>query len=466
MFFDLMKFEKFRNLNSGGKKMNSFSELWDTVAEQMKENKYITDIGYNLWLGESYIIDFSDNKFYISVPTEFHRDIIDKTYTEKLKSCFFNIIGAPIEIEYVVNIDESRGIVFDNNTSDKKSEVPKETDIGSDFTFDNFVLGPSNRYAHAAAMAVAENPTVNYYNPLLIYGASGVGKTHLMFAIKNHIARLYPTLKIEYIRCEDFTNMFIESTRAGTANLFHNRFRSVDVLLIDDIQFIEGKIQTQEEFFNTFNSLQQAKKQIVITSDRPPKEINNLDDRLRSRFEGGMLADIASPDLETRVGIITMKTKALGITLGEDLIFYIADQVKTNNRQLEGIINQIKAYINLHKITPSISVIQGYIRNITSESAPDPVNTDRVITEVARQFNISEDDIRSKKKNAEIVWARHAAIYITSKVTNISNMQISKEFKRDHASIGHALKKVEQIMESDPYKKRNIEEIIENLKRL
>ncbi len=441
--------------------MQSLGELWELVAKVMLENKHITDVGYNLWFGESYIMDFKNNTFYISVPTVFHRDIVEKTYTEKLKDTFSSLMGTLVSVEYVVNVDESRGLVFDK----KEEQETIEDTIGSEFTFENFVLGSSNRYAQAAAMSVAENPA-KFYNPLLIYGASGVGKTHLMFAIKNRIAKLYPNMKIEYIRCEDFTNMFLDSLRAGTVDLFHNRFRSADVLLIDDIQFIENKYQTQEEFFNTFNSLEQSKKQIVITSDRPPKDINNLDDRLKSRFEKGLLADIASPDLETRVGIISIKTQMMGINLEDDVIFYIADQVKTNTRQLEGIINQIKAYIMLHKTNPSISVIQGYIRNITNDMKPDPVNPDKVIMEVSKHFSVSADDIRSKKRMAEIVWARHAAIYITSKVTSISNMQLSKEFKLDHASIGHALKNVEKKLETDPYKKRCIDEIIDNLKRL
>ena len=440
--------------------MQSFDELWELVAKVMLDNKHITDVGYNLWFGDSYIMDFKNNTFYISVPTIFHRDIVEKTYTEKLKETFSSLIGTLVDIDYVVNVDESRGLVFD-----KKEEVREEPFIGSEFTFENFVLGSSNRYAQAAAMSVAENPA-KFYNPLLIYGASGVGKTHLMFAIRNRIAKLYPHMKIEYIRCEDFTNMFLESLKAGTADLFHNRFRSADVLLIDDIQFIENKIQTQEEFFNTFNSLEQSKKQIVITSDRAPKDINNLDDRLKSRFEKGLLADISSPDLETRVGIISMKTKFMGINLDEDVIFYIADQVKTNTRQLEGIINQIKAYIMLHKVNPPISVIQRNIRNITTDVKPDPVNTEKVIAEVAKHFSVTIEDIRSKKRMADIVWARHASIYITSQVTGISNMQISKEFKMDHASVGHALKNVEKKMDQDPYKKRCVEEIIDNLRKM
>ena len=441
--------------------MNSFSDLWELICQMLKENTYITEVGFNLWLSESYILDYKDKTLYISVPTPDHKKIIINTYYDKLKICASNIFGANIEFEFVVNQNDTRGVP-DKIQDERKSSL---FTIGNEFTFDNFVLGSSNRYAQAAAMSVAENPAM-FYNPLLIYGTSGVGKTHLMFAIRNKIAELYPDKKIEFITCEEFTSLFIESTMSGTSNLFHNRFRSVDVLLIDDIQFIENKEATQEEFFNTFDTLLKAKKQIVITSDRAPKDINNLDDRLRSRFESGLLADIASPDLETRIGIINIKTKDKNISLDEDLIYYIADQIKTNTRQLEGIINQISAYINLHKANPTMAVIQNYIRNMISDSRPEPINVDKIISEVSHVLKISDVDIRSKKRMAEIVWARHVAIYVTSRVTSISNMQISKAFKMDHASIGHALKKVEDRISVDNFEKRRVTEIIENLKRL
>ena len=441
--------------------MNSYSELWDAICLQMRENKYITEPGYNMWLKDSYILDFKEGIMYLSVPTTFHKDIVENTYKGKLTECIGQIMGTIVDLEFVVNQNDTRGI---DDQMELETPAPVSSLIGAEFTFENFVLGSSNRYAQAAAMSVAENPA-SLYNPLLIYGASGVGKTHLMFAIRNRIAKLFPNKKIEYIRCEDFANMFFESLQAQTMNLFHNRFRSVDVLLIDDIQFIGGKLQMQEEVFNTFNALLQSKKQIVLTSDRAPKDINDMDIRLKSRFENGLMADISAPDLETRIGIIKIKANTLGISLNDDMIYYIADQIKTNTRQIEGIINQIKAYINLHNTMPSISIVQNYIQNIVSDARPDPINTDRVISEVSRYLKVSEADIRSKKRMADIVWARHVSIYITSKITSISNMQISKEFKMDHATIGHALKKVEDRMQTDSFEKNRVQEIIDALQR-
>ncbi len=440
--------------------MNSYTELWNAVCKMMRDKDFITEAGFNLFFRDTYIYDYKDGTMYISVANDMFEDVLRKTYHDNLKDCFASIFGKYIDVNYIVNIDETLGI-----DDEIQPEVEPSIIEGLEYTFDNFVLGSSNRYAQAAALSVAENPSV-YYNPLLIYGNSGVGKTHLMFAIKNRIHQLYPKKKIEYLRCEDFFNRFFESMQSGTMNLFHNRFRSVDVLLIDDIQFLENKIQLQEEIFNTFETLLRTKKQIVITSDRPPKDINNLDIRLISRFENGLIADISAPDLETRIGIVKVKSKAVGVDLDEDKIFFIADQVKMNTRQLEGIINQMKAYIQLHKENPSVPIIQSYIRNMMSEATPDPLTLDKIITEVSRYYQISELDIRSKKRMADIVWARHVAIYITHKITSISNIQISKELKMNHTSVAHALKNVENRLNIDTFAKRQVEELMESLKQI
>ena len=286
-----------------------------------------------------------------------------------------------------------------------------------------------------------------------------------MFAIKNKIKEKYPNKKIEYICCEDFVNDFIESMQAGTIKLFHTKFRSADVLLIDDIQFIENKQSSQEELFNTINTLSLYNKQVVITSDRTPKEINGLDIRLRSRFEKGVMTDISTPDLETRIGIARKKAQNLGISLDEDIVYYIAEQIKENIRQIEGIINQIYAYYNLHKTIPSITTIQGYIRNITLESKPDPIDIGRIVGEVSRALTVSESDIRSRKRQADVAFARHVCMYIISKMTSISVTQISKEFKMDHSSVGHAIKKIEMRMKENMQDKKTINGIMDNLKK-
>lgn len=439
--------------------MNSLDDLWNAVCNTMKENKYISVPGFNMWFKDSYIMDLKDGYVYISVPTPLHKEIVENTYNEKIKSCFQTIVGTTVNVEYIVNVDENRGKIIETQTP------PTKFIVGANYTFDNFILGPSNRYAHAAAMAVAEHPSMSQYNPLLIYGASGVGKTHLMFAIRNRIAEKFPEKHIEYICCEDFTNMYVEALQSGTIQLFHSRFRNADVLLIDDIQFIDNKEQTQEELFNTFNSLMLYNKQVVLTSDRPPRDINSLDTRLRSRFESGTLSDISTPDLETRIGITKSKIQALNLFLNEDEIYYIADQLKTNVRQIEGVINQISAFVNLHKMNPSMSVIQSFIRSIINDSKPDPITLDKIVSEVSHYMQVNEGDIKSKRRRADIVWARHLCMYIASTLTNVSNMQIAKYFKMDHTSVGYALDKTRERLKTDGFENQKVNEITENLKK-
>lgn len=442
--------------------MNSYSELWQAISNEMIESGRITDVGFNTWLQHAYIIELRNSTLYISLPTTFHKEVIDNTYHQKILDCVQQLLGSQIKVEYLVSQVDNRGLEL--NLEPQQNE-PSSLSIGMGYTFDNFVLGNTNRYAHAAAMTVAEDPSNTYYNPLIIYGASGVGKTHLMFAIKNKIREKFPSKKIEYICCEDFVNDYIESIQAGTAKLFHTKFRSVDVLLIDDIQFIENKESSQEELFNTINTLSLYNKQVVITSDRAPKDINGLDIRLRSRFEKGVMTDIATPDLETRIGIAKRKAANVGLNLDENTYYYITEQITSNVRQIEGIINQIHAYYNLHKTMPSINTIQGFIRAIKQETTQDPIDIAKIVSEVSRALTISESDIRSRKRQADVAFARHVCMYIISKLTSISITQISKEFKMDHSSVGHAIKKIETRIKENMQDKKTVNNIIDNLKK-
>jgi chromosomal replication initiator protein len=324
-------------------------------------------------------------------------------------------------------------------------------------------MGACNRFAHAASMAVADNPRI-IYNPLVIYGPSGVGKTHLLLAIRNRIKEKFPEKRIEYVRCEEFTNNLIEAIHTGTSDIFRNRFRNLDVLLIDDIQFIAGKEQTQEEFFNTFNALHQGGKQLVFTMDRPPKDVKTLDDRIRNRLEMGLFADITPPDYETRVGIIKKKAESLGISIEDNLVHYIAEHIKMNIRQLEGVVKKLQAFISIQNHTPTVSVVQNIIREVVNDTKPEPIKIEKIIAEVARTYDVSEKDIISKRKTAELAKARQIAMYIARETTELSYKPIGEAFGKDHTTVLYAVKKVEAFLKENPHEKEIIDDIIKNIK--
>ncbi|MBO7217239.1 MAG: chromosomal replication initiator protein DnaA, partial [Clostridia bacterium] len=328
--------------------------------------------------------------------------------------------------------------------------------------FDKFIVGSCNRFAHAAAMAVADNRNI-IYNPLVIYGQSGVGKTHLMLAIRNQIKKKYPEKRIQYVRCEEFTNQLIRGIHEGRADEFHNLYRNLDVLLIDDIQFIAGKEQTQEEFFNTFNSLYQNNKQIVVTMDRTPKEIKTLDDRIKSRLEMGLFCDITPPEYETRVGIIKKKAESLNITIEENLVHYVAEHIKVNTRQLEGVVKKIQALLQMN-VVPTLSIVQGIVKEVVSDLVPEPIKMDKIIGEVARTYEVSENEILSRHKTADVAKARQVAMYIARETTELSYKAIGESFGRDHTTALFSVNKIEELIKNSPYDKGLIEDIIKNLK--
>ena len=332
------------------------------------------------------------------------------------------------------------------------------------YTFDTFIVGSSNKFAHAAAMAVATNLSSNY-NPLFIHGPSGLGKTHLLMAICNEVNRNHPDLKILYVQGEEFTNELIDAIRNENTAGFHDKYRSADVLLVDDIQFIAGKESTQEEFFHTFNTLWQAGKQIVLTSDRPPREIRTLEERLRTRFEWGLMADISAPDFETRIAIIRRKAELLDFEIPDDVAQYIANRIKSNIRQLEGAVKKLKAYKLMIGASPSIALAQNAIKDILNDNQPVAITVERIIDEVSRTFGVSSADIRSNRRTAAISNARQVAIYIVREVTQMSMAAIGQEFGgRDHSTIVYANSQVEKQMASDRKYKETIEDIIKNIR--
>ena len=439
-------------------KVESVQDIWELVCVEMKKN--LSEIAFDVWLKDLHPIELKNGEFILGIYSAYKKNIVESNYIDAIHKHLKDIMGFEVAVTFLVEDESGQVVAPPKPISDGSFE--------SDYTFDNFIVGSTNRFAHAASMAVADNPNI-IYNPLIIYGRSGVGKTHLLLAIKNHIRKKYPTKQIEYIRCEDFTNQLISalhdgSLGLGTLDSFRNRFRTTDVLLIDDIQFIAGKNQTQEEFFNTFNTLYQNKKQIVVTCDRPPKDIKLLDDRLRSRFESGLIADITPPDFETKVGIIKNKQQQLGIEIPENIIYYIAEHIQDNTRQLEGVVKKIQALIFIDQKVPTLSIVQGFIKEVVSDTRPEPIKIEQIITEVARTYNVSEGDILSTRRTADLVKARQVAMYIARETTELPYSAIGESFGKNHTTVLYTEKKVKELMRENPYEKTVIEDIIKNLK--
>ncbi len=439
--------------------IESINDMWKAVCDECINKQYITEIAYGVWFADIVPIEIKNGKLVASIYSSYKKSIVESNFKNYIELALKNIMGIPVEFELLLS-DEEGGILSNNPTTPTNGDS-----FEANFTFENFIVGSSNRFAHAAAMAVSDSETtITHYNPMVIYGNSGVGKTHLLLAVKNHISKKFPNKKIEYIRGEDFTNNMISALHNGSIEEFRNRFRTVDVFLMDDIHFIAGKDSTQEEFFNTFNSLYQENKQIVVTCDRPPKDIKTLEERIRSRLEGGMMADINPPDFETRVGIIKTKASILGITLEENISYFIAEHIKINTRQLEGVVKKLHAYITLQNKTPTLSVVQGFIRDIINDTTPEPIKIDEIIFQVSKTFNVSEKDIISKRKTAAIAFARQVAMYITRETTELSYKAIGESFGKDHATVLYNVQKIEEHLKNNPFDKELVEDIIKSLK--
>ena len=438
--------------------INSLNDIWSAVSEECK--KTISEVAFNCFLKDLKPVSLDAGEFTVSINNEYMRGVVEQNYTGVLKNAIKKVMGIEMNVKIIYEDDEEKII--------KAEQFSDGLTFEDFFTFSNFIVGSTNRFAHAASFAVADNSNI-IYNPLVIYGPSGVGKTHLMLAIKNHIKKKFPNKKVVYIRGEDFTNQLITALQNGKLGLgaiddFRNKYRNTDVLLIDDIHFIAGKEPTQEEFFNTFNTLHQNNKQIVVTLDRPLKEIKTLDERIRSRLSSGLLADITPPDFETRVGIINKKTDQLGIELEESLVYYIAENIKTNTRQLEGIVKKLQAYITIQNRVPNISIVQGFIRDIINDIQPEPIKVETIITEVAKTYNVSENDMLSDRKTAPLVLARQVAMYIARETTDLSYKAIGQCFGKDHTTVLYNVNRIEKFLKDKPYERELVEDIIKNLK--
>ena len=431
--------------------MDLVYQLWENVKAELKKNT--SETVYSVWFYELALESF-DGESVVLTDDPFRCKIINEKFIPLLEDCFEKIMG------FRVNVS-----VMPKQEKVKKSEAPKENKSfdTNELTFDKFIVGDSNKFAHAASVAVASDPG-NTYNPLFIHGNSGLGKTHLLNAICNEIIKNNPDAYIIYVRSEDFMNELIDYLQnKKDTSVFHNKYRNADVLLVDDVQFIAGKTSTELEFFHTFDTLVKAKSQIVLTSDRPPKEMATLEERLRNRFESGLIADIQPPDLETRVAIIKSKAESLGIEIPSSLILFIAEKIKSNIRQLEGAVKKMKAYIELGE-DANLATAQKAIRDIFSEGDPTPVLIDKIIDEVARTYGVTVADIKSKKHDAKFVFPRHVAMYIIREMTPLTNKKVAELFGlSDHSSVMYAYKKISTDRENNYSLKTIIADIMKNV---
>ncbi len=435
--------------------MDSFEQCLDAVKEYCKNNE--SESIYNIWLKGIEPVSYENGTANISVSTDFIKKMIEERYIPLLKRAFIEALGFDIEISISTRNDSE-------NSVSKVTFPEKSTQSDGMYTFENYIVGPDNRFAQAAALAVAQKPG-DAYNPLYIYGAPGLGKTHLLMAIKNYLAQTRPDLKVLYLGTEQFTNELILAIKDGNTAPFHDKYRTVDVLLIDDIQFIGGKESTETEFFHTFNTLHNDHKQIVITSDRKPSEIKSLEERIRTRLEWGILADVQPPDIETRISILYSKSEELGLNLHPDVADFIANHVKNDVRQLEGVVKKLDAYSRLEGIAPNITTAQMSIKDVSNGEVPMPVTIEKVINEVARTFNVSPDDIRSPKQNSNVSAPRQIAMYVLREVTQATMQEIGEEFGgRTHSTVVYGLNKIVSQMEKDTAMKNIVSDIIKNIK--
>lgn len=457
--------------------MSSLSDIYNAVVENCKKEYNVSDTAREMWLNSLVPVKMDGNVFTFSTDSDFKRETILALYKNLLEEQLNNILGLPVEMNIIVN---------DGKTGDAAAKAAASVDTGAaggvnpdiasvedltgsfdkkiTYTFDNFIVGPSNNLAFAAAKAVSRKQHERY-NPLFIYGDSGLGKTHLLSAIQFEMQKNYPGINIIYIPAETFTNEFLHSIQTNTVDIFDEKYRSADALLIDDIQFIAGKDQTEEKFFHIFNELYNQNKVIVLTSDRPAKEIKSISDRLRTRFSSGLIADVKPPEYETRLAIIQRKADLLHFTISEDVIDYIANKLKSNIRQIEGVVIKLNALYNVSQLKPTINVAQTVIKDIVADHQPIPVTVDKIISEVGKIYNVDPDDMRSTRRTANISLARKVAMYVIQDVTGMSYEAIGAEFNgRDHSTVVYAMKSVREEMDRDSGFRSVVEDIIKNVK--
>ncbi len=432
--------------------MNSHSDVWNGVLKILETK--LSPTAVSTWFGDCRIVDLQESSIVLYTPSAYCRNIIVNRYAAMVQDALREIFAAEFSVSVIDDGEMERYL----NSS---RELPGELAGSEQFTFEKFVVGGPNKIAYAAAVAVSQNPATKY-NPLFIYGDSGLGKTHLLYSIAHVLRSSNPNYRIVYIKGDDFINELISAIQTGQNSEFRDKYRRADLLLVDDIQFIAGKTQTQEEFFHTFNALYESGKQIVLTSDRPPKDMLRLEDRLKSRFEAGLMVDVQPPDFETRVAIVKNKSLRLGIPIADDVCFYIAENIKANIRQIEGILKKIQAYIELEvDSSVSMELVERISKDvIRSEKSYAP---EYIVEKIAAYYNLTVEDILGKGKTKNIANARQIAIYLMRKLTGLTLAEIGSALNRDHSTVLHSIRKIEDSITTDTELADTIRDITANI---
>ena len=427
--------------------MNSAADVWSKVIKILSSE--LTSTAITTWFDDCKAIDVSDNRLVLYTPSNFKKDVIEGRFMGSLKNALKELFSGDFD---VLVLGEKE---YDNYQ-------PKDT-AEDEYTFERFVVGNSNKFAHAAAKAVAEGQIKNF-NPLFIYGDSGLGKTHLLHAIRHAVSKKHPEYNIVYVKGDDFTNELIHAIQVGKNVEFREKYRVADLFLMDDIQFIAGKIQTQEEFFHTFNTLYEANRQIVFTSDRPPNEITRLEDRLKTRFESGLLADIQPPDYETRMAIIKKKAEQLGLFLPEDVSVYIAENMTSNVRQIEGAVKKVMAYRDLMNDSITVSSVSKAIKDMLKEKTDYIPTSDLIIDETAKYYTLTSEDLRGQRRTRNTALARQISMYLIRKLTNLSLKDIGDLYEgRDHTTVLSSIRRIESEIKKSSAFNQTVRDITANI---
>ena len=439
--------------------------IWTQSLDLIKNR--LPALAFNTWFKNTEPVAIHEGSFVVSTPNRYAKEWIESRHVPMIKTALYEVMGKDMGVKITVRKESAAPPApreADGAPAQERSAAPKKTaQFNPRYVFDNFVVGDGNQFAHAASIAVSENPA-QAYNPLFIYGGAGLGKTHLLHAIGAYASTINPDMSIRYVTSETFTNEFIQSIMNKKNLAFQNKYRSADILLIDDIQFIIGKEQTQEEFFHTFNVLYEAHKQIVVSSDRPPKEMPTLEDRLRSRFEWGLIVDIQPPNLETRIAILQKKAELLGLEVGDDVVQYIAGRRQLNVRELEGALTRVAAFADLTNSDIDMALTKDILKEILPESRPKKITPLSIMRETAKYFGVSVADLTGNNRSRHISYPRQVSMYLVRELTDNSLPKIGDDFGgRDHTTVMHGISKISALLKKDKEAKTQVQEIINRI---